>query len=115
MGKPTIAGKSKRVQDEPQCPWWINSEEHHYCFWRYVQDKSSPEGAMPELVQSELASLFGWSNTKTHFVLKEAIEELTNALKTYGAVQLLSEMDNSQYVEMFSESSYQSDDSDDSY
>ena len=96
-GKPIITGKSKRVQEEPSCQWWINSPDHNYCFWKYIHDKSSVDGVMNELVQSELANLFGWSNTKTHFILKEAIEELTSALKTHGAVEMLSEMDQQEY------------------
>jgi hypothetical protein len=48
---------------------------------------------MKELVQSELAALFGWSNTKTHFMLKTAMTELTEALKLYGAAELLSGAD----------------------
>lgn len=84
--------QSGKVQDEPSCPWWINSKEHNYCFWRYVQDKSGPDGVMQELVQSELAQLFGWSNTKTHFMLKQAIEELTGALKLYGAMELIQDL-----------------------
>ena len=44
---------------------------------------------MKELVQSELAELFGYSNTKTHFVLKQAIEELKSALMFNGANELL--------------------------
>jgi hypothetical protein len=47
---------------------------------------------MKELVQSELAALFGWSNTKTHFMLKQAMTELTEALKLYGAIDLLQDM-----------------------
>lgn len=89
MGTPEINDKSKRIVDEPRCEWWINSKEHNYCFWKYLQEKSSPEGVMPELVQSELADLFGWSNTKTHFILKQAIEELTEALVAYNAEELL--------------------------
>lgn len=96
-GKPIITGKSKRVQEDPECKWWINSPEHNFCFWRYVNDKSSVDGVMNELVQSELANLFGWSNTKTHFILKEAVEELTNALNVHGAVELLNEMDQEEY------------------
>lgn len=72
-----------------ESPWWINSSDHHFCFWRYVKDKSDVNGVMRELVQSELAELFSWSNTKTHFMLKQAIEELTVALKQYGAGELL--------------------------
>lgn len=101
-GKPHISLKSKRVQDEPKCPWWINAKEYHYCFWKYVHAKSSSEGVMPELVQSDLAQLFGWSNTKTHFVLKEAIEELTTALKVYGAVDLLNEIDSDDFDDLMS-------------
>ncbi len=99
-GKPVISSKSKRVQDEPSCAWWINSKEYKYCFWKYVHAKSSPDGVMPELVQSDLAQLFGWSNTKTHFVLKEAIEELTIALKVYGALDLLKEIDADDFKEL---------------
>lgn len=80
-------------KEEPECAWWINSEAHGYCFWRYVKDKSDADGVMKELVQSELAALFGWSNTKTHFMLKQAMQELTVALKTHGASELLSDVD----------------------
>ncbi len=116
QGKPSISTKSKRVQDEPKCPWWINSKEYKYCFWKYVHDKSSSDGVMPELVQSELAQLFGWSNTKTHFVLKEAIEELTNALSVYGAMDLLREIDNDDLEDIVSvEDGYVSEDTNDPY
>lgn len=92
-GKPTINESNGKIQDEPSCPWWINSKLHHYCFWRYIQDKSGPDGVMNELVQSELAELFGFSNTKTHFVLKQAIEEVTAALKLYEAIELVKELE----------------------
>jgi hypothetical protein len=103
QGQPGALGKS---QDEPPCPWWINSAEHQYCFWRYVQAKSDEDGVMKELVQSELAALFGWSNTKTHFMLKQAMLELTDALKANGASELLQDLnaddlDNEIVVENF--------------
>ena len=101
-GRPIVSSKSKRVHDEPTCLWWINSKDYNYCFWKYVHSKSSPDGVMPELVQSELAQLFGWSNTKTHFVLKEAIEDLTTALKVHGAIQLLREIDNDDFEDLIS-------------
>lgn len=82
-----------KIHEEPKCPWWINSAEHQYCFWRYLRDKSDSDGVMKELVQSELAALFGWSNTKTHFMLKQAMTELTDALKVHGAIELLQDMD----------------------
>jgi hypothetical protein len=80
-------------QNETECIWWINSADHNFCFWRYLKDKSDSEGMMKELVQSELAALFGWSNTKTHFMLKQAIIELTEALKIHGAAELLKDLD----------------------
>lgn len=92
LGRPGVNSKSKRVVQEAECPWWINSESHNFCFWKYVNAKSTPEGVMPELVQSDLAKLFGWSNTKTHFALKEAIKELTEALTIHGAEDLLEEI-----------------------
>lgn len=89
-GKPDAS--QGKIQDEPGCKWWINSAEHNYCFWRYVREKSDTDGVMKELVQSELAALFGWSNTKTHFMLKQAMTELTEALKIYGAIELLQDL-----------------------
>lgn len=85
-----------KIQDEPSCPWWINSADHHYCFWRYLREKSDTDGVMKELVQSELAALFGWSNTKTHFMLKQAMTELTEALKLHGAIELLQDLNSEQ-------------------
>lgn len=81
-----------KIQEEPRCQWWINSTEHNFCFWRYVREKSDSDGVMKELVQSELAALFGWSNTKTHFMLKQAMTELTDALKIHGAIELLQDL-----------------------
>lgn len=90
-GKPQMI--KNKLQEEPNCSWWINSSEHNFCFWRYVKDKSDSDGMMKELVQAELAALFGWSNTKTHFMLKQAMVELTQALKEFGALELLEDLD----------------------
>lgn len=92
MGKPELSSKSKRVTSEGECPWWINSPEHNYCFWKYIHDKSTPDGAMQELVQADLAKLFGWSNTKTHFAIKEALKELVQALEDHDAKDLLTQI-----------------------
>lgn len=87
LGKPNL--ESKAGKSEGKCAWWINSEKHNYCFWKYVNEKSTPEGVLPELTHADLAKLFGWSSTKIHFVLKEAVEELTEALEAHGAEDLL--------------------------
>lgn len=81
------------AQEDGKCAWWINSAQHDNCFWTYIKDKSDANGVMKELVQTELATLFGWSNTKTHFMLKQAVADLTEALKSQGAAQLLEDMD----------------------
>lgn len=74
---------------ELECPWFINSKKHHNCLWIYIRETSNPDGSMPELVQTEIAQLMGWSNTKTHFMLKTAISELVTALVKHKANQLL--------------------------
>lgn len=91
-GQPNL-DRNNKVSVEPACPWWINSEPHNYCFWKYVADKSDTDGSMRELVQSELAVLFGFSNTKAHFVLKQAIEELKSALRLHGVADMLNDLE----------------------
>jgi hypothetical protein len=56
-------------------------------------ERSAPDGSMPELVQSEIAKLLGWSNTKTHFALKQAMAELVTALTLDRADQLIANVD----------------------
>lgn len=104
-------------KEEVGCPWYVNSPEHHNCLWIYIREKSSIDGSMPELVQSEIAQLLGWSNTKTHFMLKQAMAELIEALNSHRGKQLLSS-DPDQIVDIGSfsidpVSSYTSDDSED--
>jgi hypothetical protein len=77
------------IKTEETCEWYINSPKHYNCLWIYILDHSAPDGSMPELVQSEIAQLLGWSNTKTHFMLKEAMKELVEALHKFKANQLL--------------------------
>ncbi len=75
-------------KNEEACDWHINSPDHYNCFWVYVYSVSKIDGSMPELVQSEIAKLLGWSNTKTHFMLKQAMAEVVNALNEHKANQL---------------------------
>lgn len=98
-GSPNIV--KGKIVEEPRCAWWLNSANHNFCFWRYIKDKSDSDGMMRELVQSELAALFGWSNTKTHFMLKQAMTELIEAMRVYGAKDLLQDLeDNDSDVEI---------------
>lgn len=116
--KKSKAGLLDNKQDNKQeetCPWHINSPDHFDCLWIYIIDKSGPDGSMPELVQSEIAQLLGWSNTKTHFMLKQAMAELIEALTTNNASQLIGK-DADQIVDIRSfdidpVSSYSSEDS----
>lgn len=81
-GKPEL-DESNKIKSKPSCAWWINSPKHNYCFWSFVRDRSNCDGVMDELLQADLARLFGWSNTKAHFILKEATEELIKLLKLH--------------------------------
>jgi hypothetical protein len=75
LGKPE-KNESGRVLKEPECPWWIDSEKHQYCYWRWVQSQSTIDGKMDPLPQNEIAKLFGCSSTKIHFVVKESVQKL---------------------------------------
>lgn len=78
--------KDNRIIKPPACKWWINSPKHNYCFWKFIKERSNPDGSMKELVQSDLAKLFGWSSAKTHTMLKEATDELVQALKDHELI-----------------------------
>jgi hypothetical protein len=86
-GKPAT-DEEGRVLEEPRCPWWINHEGSNYCFWRFVQDRSTPEGVMEELTLAEIAQLFGWSSSRMTTYYKEAQEELKGALEEIGWTSL---------------------------
>ena len=58
------------------CDWWINSSEHHYCFWSYIRDNSKSDGSMKEHLQSELSRLMGMPSSKLNIAIEEAEEEL---------------------------------------
>lgn len=66
----------KQVIDPPKDPWWVNSKEDHYCFWTFLKRHSGPDGRFEPLMQSEIASYLGYSNSKIHFLVKEALDEL---------------------------------------
>lgn len=114
--KAGLLDNKPNIKTEETCEWYINSPEHYNCLWIYIIDKSAPDGSMPELVQSEIAHLLNWSNTKTHFMLKQAMVELVEALHKFKANQLLSN-DSVPFVDMGMMdidpvSSYTSDDAD---
>lgn len=89
--KTRLSDNKQDNKQEEACPWHINSPKHYDCLWIYIIDKSGPDGSMHELVQSEIAQLLGWSNTKTHFMLKQAMTELIEALYKNRANQLISQ------------------------
>lgn len=79
----TCGSNAESMRDDCECtlkgtqsPWYVNSPEHRNCFWRYVSDRSLPNGEMKPLYQHEIADLEGCSPTKVHFTIKEAVEKL---------------------------------------
>ena len=107
-----VFNKQGRVIQEPKNEWWINSQDHHFCFWTYLRDKSQPDGTMEPLLQSEIAKLMGCSITKLHFLLKEAMSNLVSDenLKTLQDLDDLTEQDPTEDM-MFSGSLNDVDDS----
>lgn len=76
-----------RIAKEPVNPWWIDSPDHGYCFWKWVKDRSTSDGKMDPLQQHEIARLLGCSATKIHFIIKEAIKKI----KDQGFDEILGE------------------------
>ena len=98
--------KDNRIIKSPHCDWWINSPKHNYCFWRFIQDKSNPDGSMKELVQSDLAKLFGWSSAKTSVMLKEATEELITVFRKHNLMGELEDIaENYEFMDMLASTS----------
>lgn len=56
--------------------WFINAPEYRNCFWRWVAEKSLPNGEMKPLFQHEIAEFLECSPTKVHFTIKESVEKL---------------------------------------
>lgn len=88
-----VRGKKaiKNQCGELPCQWGVNSREHHYCFWKYVQEKSAPNGEMDQLMQDEVAKLLDWSSTKVHFMVRSAIKRI----KCSKYVRVLAEINQS--------------------
>lgn len=79
----TCGSHAESMSDECECtlkgtesPWFVHSSEHRNCFWRWIADRSLPNGEMKALYQHEIAELEGCSPTKVHFTIKEAVEKL---------------------------------------
>lgn len=84
---------SQKEDEEPECPWWVNSQDHHNCFWTYIRNKSSNDGFMEELSQSDISKLFGWSSVKTQTMMNEAMDALVQVLETYDLSDILADSD----------------------
>jgi hypothetical protein len=98
MGKPVKNARGRVVQ-EPACPWWIDSEKHNYCFWKFIQENSLPNGKMDSLLQNEIAQTFGCSSTKIHFIVKDAVQKLKASDKKGVLAELSSEQASDQEAE----------------
>ncbi len=63
--------------DEPVgCEWSINSDKHHYCFWKLIQEESLPDGRMDSFQQQQIAEFLNVKSSNIHFCLKEAVQKL---------------------------------------
>lgn len=75
---------------DEDCDWWINSPKDNYCFWRYVQKNSDPEGNMRALSQPQIAKLLNCSSPQVHVIMREALKKL----KDSGHLEYLLELTN---------------------
>ena len=89
-------GQKSINEENPPCDWWINSKEYQYCFWKFLEANSEEDGLMKTFTQAEISELFGWSDTRTYFTLKEATEEFKKLCEEYDIVEILSDLENNQ-------------------
>jgi hypothetical protein len=76
----------KSSNKSPECPWYINSQKHNYCFWKFVKENSNIDGSMKEYSHSDIARLLSLPNTKINLIIKESLEALVNSLVKHGLV-----------------------------
>lgn len=58
------------------CPWYINSLEDHYCFWKWVQRRSDSDGDMTPLANKEIPKLLKIPASNANQLVMEALENL---------------------------------------
>jgi hypothetical protein len=69
-------GKISAETRREECAWYVNSEQDHYCFWRWIRRVSDKDGFMEPLLQSEISALLGLSNSKINQHFNEALEKI---------------------------------------
>lgn len=71
-----LGRQAVNTKGDAGCPWYINSQQDHYCFWTWVRRVSDSEGFMDPLLQHEIAEFLGCSGSKLNQTYKEALEKL---------------------------------------
>lgn len=59
-----------------ECPWFIESKEYNYCFWKYVNAESNKLGDLPKISRANMATLLGITVPKIQQILKNGIKSL---------------------------------------
>lgn len=73
LGRKGVRGE--KLNDE-LCPWYINSEQHKYCFWVYICDKRNHRGKQ----LTEIANLLNTSVNNVKLVEVGALEKVRESL-----------------------------------
>ena len=69
--------------DENKCPWYINSENHYYCFWIFISDENNQKGRQ----LTEVANLLNTSINNIKLIEMGALNKIgkhLNHLKKYN-------------------------------
>lgn len=75
----------RRTESNTGCPWYIASQEHHYCFWIYAE-------TLEETVSDkEICALLGISQSVLEKTFASAVEKLKQ-IKDTEEIQVLREM-----------------------
>jgi hypothetical protein len=87
-GKPTFSKSGRMKTPMPQCEWYINSEKHNYCYWKYLNSVCDDKGLAPSLCYREIGNLLGVSSSTVGITVRKAL----NFLKDPSSLNVLRQM-----------------------
>jgi hypothetical protein len=90
LGKPKFNNKGNLMNKEKLCPWYINSPEHNYCYWKYMNDTSDDKGQTPSLCYREIGNLLGVSSSTVGITVRKCLDFLKATINIETIKSMLS-------------------------
>jgi hypothetical protein len=73
---------NKNKESHSGCPWFVNSEEHNYCFWSLAQEMDGQQ-----LPDKEIAKLNCLETSEVERVVQTALKKLQNNVHASPEIQ----------------------------